>query len=258
MIQATNLCKQFEQNIKEGKKTKKIEFMAVDHASLYAKEGAGEDRQGNSVNPAKFATDTLSMNVAANPNPKYYQIKPGDIIRYTYDSEEIYPTGIELFWRADMENPYFKDGAKGGIPGSIGIVDETLSPDHRYNPYVFTGSDGNLSGSVTDFNASRRVLYGFVHSLDNEISTVTTQDLTAGSYDPNLGGGKFVKTFVPMRGSSTRVTIDIDGKNVSAKVAAITDIKPYNKYFSECSKILAVSSNGYYITIFVINGEWGK
>ena len=53
-------------------------------------------------------------------------------------------------------------------------------------------------------------------------------------------------------------TIDIDGKNVSAKVAAITDIKPYNKYFSECSKILEVSSNGYYITIFVINGEWGK
>ena len=39
MIQATNLCKQFEQNIKEGKKTCKVEFLAVDHASLYAKEG---------------------------------------------------------------------------------------------------------------------------------------------------------------------------------------------------------------------------
>ena len=39
MIQATNLCKQFEQNIKEGKKTRKVEFLAVDHASLYAKEG---------------------------------------------------------------------------------------------------------------------------------------------------------------------------------------------------------------------------
>ena len=50
----------------------------------------------------------------------------------------------------------------------------------------------------------------------------------------------------------------IDGKNVSAKVAAITDIKPYDKYFSECSKMLFVSSNGYYITVFIINGEWGK
>lgn len=39
MIQATNLCKQFEQSVKEGKKTKKVEFMAVDHVSLQAKEG---------------------------------------------------------------------------------------------------------------------------------------------------------------------------------------------------------------------------
>ena len=39
MIEAINLCKQFEQNVKEGKRTRKIEFMAVDHASLYAKEG---------------------------------------------------------------------------------------------------------------------------------------------------------------------------------------------------------------------------
>ena len=39
MIQATNLCKQFEQNVKERKKNKKIEFMAVDHVSLEAKEG---------------------------------------------------------------------------------------------------------------------------------------------------------------------------------------------------------------------------
>lgn len=39
MIQATNLCKQFERNIKEGRKSHKVEFMAVDHVSLYAKEG---------------------------------------------------------------------------------------------------------------------------------------------------------------------------------------------------------------------------
>lgn len=39
MIEAINLCKQFEQNVKEGKRTRKREFMAVDHASLYAKEG---------------------------------------------------------------------------------------------------------------------------------------------------------------------------------------------------------------------------
>lgn len=39
MIKAENLCKQFEQTVKEGKKTKKKEIMAVDHISLEAKEG---------------------------------------------------------------------------------------------------------------------------------------------------------------------------------------------------------------------------
>lgn len=39
MIEAVNLCKQFERTIKQGKKSKKEEFLAVDHISLSAKEG---------------------------------------------------------------------------------------------------------------------------------------------------------------------------------------------------------------------------
>lgn len=39
MIIAENLCKEFERSYKEGKKTKKENFLAVDHVSLTAKEG---------------------------------------------------------------------------------------------------------------------------------------------------------------------------------------------------------------------------
>ena len=39
MIIAENLCKEFEKSYKEGKKTKKEKFLAVDHVSLTAKEG---------------------------------------------------------------------------------------------------------------------------------------------------------------------------------------------------------------------------
>ncbi len=39
MIIAENLTKQFERSIKEGKKTQKEKFLAVDHVSLEAKEG---------------------------------------------------------------------------------------------------------------------------------------------------------------------------------------------------------------------------
>ena len=39
MIEAVNLCKQFERTTKEGRKTKKQEFLAVDHVSLEAGRG---------------------------------------------------------------------------------------------------------------------------------------------------------------------------------------------------------------------------
>lgn len=39
MIEARNLCKEFERSVKQGKKTKKENFLAVDHVSLEAHEG---------------------------------------------------------------------------------------------------------------------------------------------------------------------------------------------------------------------------
>ena len=39
MIEAVNLCKQFERTVKHGRKSKKEEFLAVDHVSLKAEEG---------------------------------------------------------------------------------------------------------------------------------------------------------------------------------------------------------------------------
>lgn len=39
MIEARDLCKEFERSVKQGKKTKKENFLAVDHVSLEAHEG---------------------------------------------------------------------------------------------------------------------------------------------------------------------------------------------------------------------------
>lgn len=39
MIEAVNLCKQFERTLKQGRKSKKEEFLAVDHVSLKAQAG---------------------------------------------------------------------------------------------------------------------------------------------------------------------------------------------------------------------------
>ena len=243
-----------------GYKTNGYRSSSFTEMTLYAKDGAGQDRQGNKVNPALMVTDTLSMNVENNKNPQYYEIKAGDIIRYTYDAEEIYPNNIELLYRADMENPYFgeKGGQKGGIAGSVGIIDSSLTDSYRYNPFTFKDSKGTLGADVSDMYSGYRVMYGFVYSVDNGISTVTTQDLTVESYDPNLGGGKYFRSYVPMRGSATKIAVSFNKKNVSVKTASIDDIKPYSDYYSECSKILSITDGGYFTAIFVINGEFGK
>lgn len=39
MIEAVELCKEFERNVRQGRKTKKETFLAVDHVSLEAREG---------------------------------------------------------------------------------------------------------------------------------------------------------------------------------------------------------------------------
>lgn len=39
MIEAINLCKKFERSVRKGRKTKKEEFLAVDHVSLQANDG---------------------------------------------------------------------------------------------------------------------------------------------------------------------------------------------------------------------------
>lgn len=39
MIEAVNLCKQFERTVRQGKKSRKEEFLAVDHVSLKAEAG---------------------------------------------------------------------------------------------------------------------------------------------------------------------------------------------------------------------------
>ncbi len=45
---------------------------------------------------------------------------------------------------------------------------------------------------------------------------------------------------------------------MNVKVSEPSDVKSYDDSFSECSKILDVTENGYFITIFTINKEYEK
>lgn len=211
--------------------------------TLYARSDAGSDAMGNSVNPAHYATATVEM---ASSNPKYYKVKKGDIIRYKYDAEDIYPTGIEIFYRADTEGDF--GGAKGALPGVKEYADANTQV---YNMFAFKDSNGTLTNDVLEYNSYGRVVYSWLYSIYNEAGTMTNRDLTIFNYDPTMG----VTGYVPIQTGSTKVTVTYDKKSVSAALTTLNDYKPYKDYGKECSKILTVTGNGWTTFTFVINGE---
>lgn len=210
---------------------------------LYAKNDAGTNAQGVTVNPALYATATIDM---ANETPKYYKVKKGDIIRYKYDADEAYPTGIEIFYRADTEGDF--GGAKGALPGVKQYADSNTKV---YNIFAFKDSNGTLTNDVTEYNTYGRVVYSWLYSISKDIGIMTNRDLTLFGYDSTLG----VNGYVPIQTGATKVTVTYDNKSVSAALATVNDYKPYKDYGKECSKILTVTQNGWTTFTFVINGE---
>lgn len=137
MIEAVELCKEFERNVRQGRKTKKETFLAVDHVSLEAREGeiigvlgpngAGKttllrmlgmlmtptkgeirltDANGSEVTDAtkkKAAIGYLSGNTKLYPRfsiREYLQFL-GEL--YGYDKEQIKSRTKEIFRVLDME-----------------------------------------------------------------------------------------------------------------------------------------------------------
>lgn len=214
--------------------------------TLYAKEGAGINAAGESVNPARSATATIDL---LNDNPKYYTVKKGDIIRYMYDSEDIFPTGIEILYRADMEGDY--QGAKGALIGVKEYSDKNSLP---YNIFAFSDSLGTLTTDVQDYYTQSRVFYSWLYSINKDIGTVTTRDLTISKYDPTMG----ITSYVPVATGATKVVVNYDNKNVSASLATANDYKSYKDYGSGCSRIITITKNGWTTFTIIINGEYGK
>lgn len=138
MIEAVELCKEFERNVRQGRKAKKETFLAVDHVSLEAREGeiigilgpngAGKttllrmlgmlmtptkgeirltDGEGSEITDAtqkKAAIGYLSGNTKLYPRfsiREYLQFL-GEL--YGYDKERIKSRTEEIFHVLNMEN----------------------------------------------------------------------------------------------------------------------------------------------------------
>lgn len=101
MIIAENLCKEFERSYKEGKKTKKENFLAVDHVSLTAKEGeivgilgpngAGKTTLLRMLGALMTPTEGRVILVDGEGNEITNDIKKKEAIGYLSGNTKLYP-----------------------------------------------------------------------------------------------------------------------------------------------------------------------
>lgn len=200
--------------------------------TLYCTEEGGKNLKGEICNPAKNATSFYEIYDAENTN--FYSVQKGDIIKYSYQSENIYPDTIAILYRAKT----------GGILESTGSYSSNYKTE-KTNPFVLTYQYQNPNATDPALHTgSRNFILGYAHNIVDNLLTVSTQDLRNNGYDTTKGNGTLIekRTFVAagLRG----VIIEYGSKEikVTQTTSMDTEIKTYENFGFKCDKILAVNA----------------
>lgn len=184
-----------------------------------------------------------------------YEINKGDIFRYAKDSDgKIIET--MLVWDKSEENKISKDYPTGNIAGSIGYY----SPDAGglTNPF---GIMDNTTIKTTDLGVDTpinyRVLYGGVYKkYKNNVISITSQPIYGGrTYDKTGTDTRFFDESIYIQNTNKIISVDLNGKIMTAKTGSMNDIRPYDEYGKDCSRVVACYYLGVVQWLFVINGD---
>ena len=183
-----------------------------------------------------------------------YEISKGDIFRYARDSDgKIIET--MLVWDKSEENKISKDYPMGNIAGSIGYY----APEAGgfTNPFAIGGEGVAKQDDVgVDTPINYRVLYGGIYKkYKNNVIRITTQPIYGSGVYDKTGNPKFIDESLYIQNSNRIINVTLDGKKVSTRTGTLSDIKPYDEYGKDCSRVVACYYLGVVKWVFVINGK---
>ena len=210
--------------------------------TLYCTEESGKNLKGEMCNPAKNATSFYEIYNAENA--KFYSVQKGDIIKYSYQSENIYPDTIAILYRAGT----------GEILESTGKYSSNYKTE-KTNPFSLTYQYQNPNSTDPAlYSGSRNFILGYAHNVIDNLLTVSTQDLKNNGYDTTKGNGTLIEKRTFIASGLRGVIIEYGGKNikVTQTTSMDTEIKTYEKYGFKCDKILAVNAGATPIGTFII------
>lgn len=190
-----------------------------------------------------------------------HDISVGDIVRASVQNDRI----MECRLIFDADGTKF-GGRKGYLAGAKISTHDISGLEKRGNPYSVDGS-GKVEADAYQhrLGTGLRYFYGYVYSVSGDALVVTTQDLSKDVYNPEFNLLK--NKDLPIENSyvtqsyrlNYMIAIDYDGfsrtGSISVKDATSSDVRPYTKYGSECSRVLFVTRYGDPRGAYLLNGK---
>jgi hypothetical protein len=96
-------------------------------------------------------------------------------------------------------------------------------------------------------------MYGWVYSNNDNIITVTNQDLSCTEYNPDAEG-VYQETY-NLSNFGNKTLMNLDTKEITADAGAISDIITYEEAGASCSRVLMMVNEGRAIQMIIINGS---
>lgn len=183
-------------------------------------------------------------------NPITYDLGIGDIIRYSLD---VYGkvNQIYLYWDYDKPNQTSSLGKTGGWAGTI----DWWQDDQKghTNPFGFSGEAVKDDAFSSIAAVNLRSLSGYVYKKFGDVLTVTTQDLSVTPYDKLADPTKYSTESYRFHINYKIATITINGDKISGKAFSLDDVKPYDIYGKDCSRVIVMGQNGGMTRSIIIN-----
>lgn len=203
--------------------------------TLYSEEAGGVTAAGVSCNPALSATSFYD--IYQDKNVTHYAVKKGDIIKYTYNEDDRYPTKIAILYRQGEEK--FFTGTDSSS--------QNWQTD-RTNPFVVDYTCNWTGRNPTTVTDERIYTLGYVYNIEDQAAEVTTSNLREGVYNANAS-----RVFYPVSGNNG-VVIDYSTKEikVTSNKGYGDELKAYTDYGSRCSKLITVHSGYVPLMSFMI------
>ena len=184
-----------------------------------------------------------------------YNVEAGDVIYVEtkdYDNEMVDKVYM-IYDASDTAHKTSPEAKPGWLAGTNTVFDSTKTNN---NPYIFTVNNNVQFSMLNATEAMKirvwgiKVTLGSVVSYENNVMHLTTQDLTASNYIE--GDNRYFENWI-VYSDGKNASVDYSFKTPVVKALTDDDIRPYDSYGKNCSRVLVISESANIRAVIILN-----